>query len=218
MPNVCLRRSNRAHCAVTRAWVFAVLASAVAAAPLSAQGLWRRSHPPQWSLLLVGGGAYSLSDLEVVPGTDQNGGWSWDAGLRLQNGRGALAVGFERTRFDVGPDGAATTSGIYVEPRLSFGGRGVRPYVFAHGSRVFDYEVGSFCCNVYEAPRDADGWSFGGGFGFTTAPVGFVRFDLSASVSRLSGESELVNFQKWKGAGPVAAVRLGASVPLVGSP
>jgi hypothetical protein len=159
-----------------------------------------------------------LSDLEIVPGTDQNGGWSWDAGFRLQKGRGALGVGFERTRFNVGYDGAATTSGIYVEPRLSFGGRGIRPYVFAHGARVLDYDVGSFCCSVYQATADADGWSYGGGFGLTTLPVGFVRFDLSASVSKLSGESELVNFDSWKSAGPVVAVRLGASVPLIGAP
>jgi hypothetical protein len=46
-----------------------------------------------------------------------------------------------------------------------------------------------------------------------------VRFDLSASVSRLSGASDEQNtLDAWKGAGPVIAVRLGASVPLIGTP
>jgi hypothetical protein len=167
--------------------------------------------------MLVGGGSYSLSDLEIIPGTDQNGGWSWDAGLRLQRGRGSIGVGFERTRFDLGPDGAATTSGIYLEPRLTLGTRsvGLRPYFFLHGARIFDYDV-DFCCSVYPTFRNADGWAYGGGFGVTTAPVGFVRFDLSASVSRLSGESDVGNSGSWEGAGPLVAIRLGASVPLIG--
>ena len=220
MPNVGVRRSTRVRCVISRLVAVAVLASTAAPAPLTAQGLWRRSHPPQWSLLLVGGGAYSLSDLEIIPSTDQNGGWTWDAGLRLQHARKSLSAGFERTRFDVGPDGAATTSGIYVEPRIAFGSRGgVRPYLFAHGVLITNYEVGDFCCSFGSASPDADGWSLGGGFGITSTPVGFVRFDLSASVSRLSGASdEQTTFDSWKGAGPVIAVRLGASVPLIGAP
>ena len=203
--------------AALRVAVIATLAAATAAAPLSAQRARRWSRPAPWSLMLVGGGSYSLSDLEVVPGTDQNGGWSWDAGLRLERGRGALGIGFERTRFDLGPDGAATPSAVYLEPRLALGARGVglRPYVFLRGARVFDYDV-DFCCSVYPTFQDADGWSYGAGFGLTTPPVGFVRFDLSASVSRLSGESDVVNFESWKGAGPLVAITLGASVPLIG--
>ena len=99
------------------------------------------------------------------------------------NRSGARGTGFEQTRFDIGSDGAATTSGIYFEPRLGLGTRR---------------------------------WSYGAGFGLTSAPVGFVCFDLSASVSRLSGESDVENSQSWKGAGPVVAIRLGASVPLIG--
>jgi hypothetical protein len=204
---------------VARWLTLVALASTAAAVPQGAQGLWRRSHPPQWSLLLVGGGAYSLSDLEIIPSTDQNGGWTWDAGLRLERARKSITAGFERTRFDVGPDGAATASGIYLEPRIAFGGRGVRPYLFAHGVWITSYDVGSFCCSFGTASSDADGWSLGGGFGITSAPVGFVRFDLSASVSRLSGASDEQNtLDAWKGAGPVIAVRLGASVPLIGTP
>jgi len=218
MANSCLCRSIPVQlAAVLRVAALAALAAATVTAPLSAQRKlpWSRTAP--WSLLLVGGGSYSLSDLEIVPGTDQNGGWSWDAGLRLQRGRGSLGVGFERTRYDLGSDGAATPSGIYLEPRLALGGRGVglHPYVFLHGVWIYDYEV-DFCCSVYPTFQDADGWSFGGGFGLTTSPVGFIRFDLSASVSQLSGESEMVNFESWEGAGPLVAIRLGASVPLIG--
>jgi hypothetical protein len=45
--------------------------------------------------------------------------------------------------------------------------------------------------------------------------VGNVRFDLSARVDRMSGESDATD-GPWKGAGPVVGVRLGASVPLFG--
>jgi hypothetical protein len=202
-----------------RVLAFAAFSTATVAAPLTAQGLWRRSHPPTWSLLLVGGGAYSLSDLEIIPSTDQNGGWSWDAGLRLASGHKSMSAGFERTRFNVGFDGAAITSGVFVEPRFAFGDRGIRPYVFAHGARILDYDVGNFCCSIQSASGKGDGWSFGGGFGLMSAPVGYVRFDLSASVSKLSGESDRQDtIDSWKSAGPVVAVRLGASVPLVGAP
>ena len=168
-------------------------------------------------LALDGGGSYSVSDLEIVPGTDQNGGWSWDAGLRLEHGRGAIGVGYEGSRFDVGPDGSATTSGIYVKPRFNWGHdrRAVRPYLFANVTWIFDYDVSTFCCSDYTASSDASGWSVGGGFGITTAPVGNVRFDLSARVDRMSGESDASD-GPWKGAGPVVGVRLGASVPLFG--
>jgi hypothetical protein len=71
-------------------------------------------------------------------------------------------------------------------------------------------------CSVYTASSNAQGWLFGGGFGVATAPVGNVRFDLSASVNRLSGESDTGDTGTWKGAGPVVGVRLGASVPLFG--
>jgi len=220
MPNSGLFRLTPIRpAAALRAAALVTLAAATVAAPLSAQRTRKWSSRPTapWSLMLVGGGSYSLSDLEIVPGTDQNGGWSWDAGLRIERGRGALGVGFERTRYDVGPDGAGTASGLYVEPRLALGtpGFGVRPYAFLHGARIFDYDVNA-CCSVYPISEDANGWSYGGGFGLTSAPVGFVRFDLSASVSRLLGESELENVGSWEGAGPVVAIRLGASVPLIG--
>jgi hypothetical protein len=220
MPERRLCRAIRIHTAAAlRVAALAALAAALVTAPLSAQRIGWWSRPAPWSLLLVGGGSYALSDVEIVPGTDQNGGWSWDAGLRLQRGRGAIGAGFEQTRFDVGSDGAATTSGIYLEPRLGLGlgtrGSGPRPYVFLHGAWIFDYDVDD-CCSVYSTSQSADGWSYGAGFGLTSVPVGFVRFDLSASVSRLSGESDVENFQSWKGAGPVVAIRLGASVPLIG--
>ena len=167
--------------------------------------------------MLTGGGAYALSDVEIAPGTDQNGGWAWDVGLRLQRDRGSIGFGFERTRYDVTLTGHAVTSAVYVEPRFAFGARaGVRPYVFAHGAWVYDYDVDA-CCSVYRTSQDADGWSYGGGFGLTTPPIGFVRFDVSAGISKLSGESELEQLQDWKGAGPVVALRLGASVPLMGA-
>ena len=202
-----------------RCSITAALFTATLTAPLASQGLWRRSNPPTWSLLLVGGGAYSLSDLEIVPSTDQNGGWAWDAGLRLASGRKSIGAGFERTRFNVGPDGAAVTSGVYVEPRYALGDRGVRPYVFAHAARILDYKLGRFCCSSQAASPTANGWSYGAGFGLTTAPIGYVRFDLSASVNKLSGESDEQNtLDSWKSAGPVAVVRLGASLPLIGVP
>ena len=200
-----------------RVAALAVLGTIIINAPASAQW-WRFGHRPDpWSLVLDGGGAYSISDIEIVPGTDQNGGWSWDAGLRVEHGRGAVGVGYARSRFDVGPDGSSTTSGIYVKPRFSWGDgkSAVRPYLFANGTWIFDYDV-TFCCSVYTASSNATGWSFGGGFGITTAAVGYVRFDLSASVDRLSGESDAGDPGEWKGAGPVVGVRLGASVPLFG--
>jgi hypothetical protein len=54
----------------------------------------------------------------------------------------------------------------------------------------------------------------GGGFGLVMAPVGTIRFDLSAGVHRLSGESEEGTNGTWKGAGPMLDIRLGASIPL----
>ena len=195
-----------------------VLALVTLSTPAAAQWFHWGSRPPPWSLVLEGGGSYGVSDLEIVPGTDQNGGWSWDAGLRLERGRGSVGVGFERSRFDVGPDGSSTTSGIYIKPRFSWGDgrRSIRPYLFVHGAWIFDYDVSSFCCSVYSPNSNAEGWAIGGGFGLTTPPVGNVRFDLSASVDRLSGESDTGDVGTWKGAGPVVGVRLGASVPLFG--
>jgi hypothetical protein len=87
--------------------------------------------------------------------------------------------------------------------------------VFARGGRVVDYDV-SICCSVYGATSNANGWLFGAGFGFETMPVGPVRFDLSAGVNHLSGQSRQVNLASWKSAGPVVDLRLGASLPLVG--
>ncbi len=205
-----------------RVAILTALAIALVAAPLAAQRMGRRSSRPTytrtpWSLMLTGGGAYALSDFEVAPGTDQNGGWAWDAGLRLGRDRASVGVGFERTRYAVTLTGAAVTSAIYLEPRFALGPRGgaIRPYIFAHGAWIYDYDVDA-CCSVYRTSQDADGWSYGGGFGLTTPPIGFVRFDVSAGISQLRGESELENLQAWKGAGPVVALRLGASVPLIG--
>jgi hypothetical protein len=201
-------------------FLLGILALGLLSPPLAAQRrrFGARPQSSAASLLLAGGGSYAMSDLEIVPGTDQNGGWAWDAGLRLQRGRGALGIGYERLRLDVGPDGTATASGIFVEPRLSWGGGmgGVRPYVFAHGSRIFDYDVSSFCCNIYQASSTARGWLVGAGFGVTTAPVGHVRFDLNAAVNRLSGKSPTVNLGSWDSAGPLVDLRLGAAVPLIG--
>jgi hypothetical protein len=170
----------------------------------------------QWSLAATGGGAYALSDVEIVPGTDQNGGWSWDAGLRAQGGRLSLGVGYERMRLAVGPDGSGRTSGLYAEPRfdLSASSRGLRPYVFAHGARILDYDV-TFCCSVYFASQNARGWLIGGGFGAVLSPVGPIQLDMSAGVHRLSGQSRPDRFGPWEGAGPVLDVRLGASIPFV---
>ena len=202
-----------AHGARSSAWTLLMLG--LSAAPLAAQRWWDRFQPTPWTVLLAAGGSYAMSDLEIVPGTDQNGGWTWDAGLRLEHGRGSLGVGFERSRFDIGSDGSGTTSGVFLEPRLTWGGtrRGAHPYMFAHGARVIDYDV-TFCCSVYTANSNARGWLFGGGFGIVTAPVGRVRFDLNAGVSRLSAESPEANLGSWKSAGPVVSVRFGASVPL----
>ncbi len=219
MHNFCRRRAVPVvPTAVWRALALAVLGAIAISTPATAQ-LWPWGHrPAPWSLVLDGGGSYSVSDLEIVPGTDQNGGWSWDAGLRLERGRGAVGIGYERSRFDVGPDGSSTTSGIYVKPRFNWGDgkRGVRPYLFANVTWIFDYDV-RFCCSVYSASSNASGWLVGGGFGITTAPVGYVRFDLSASVDRMSGESDADDPGPWKGAGPVVGLRLGASVPLFGA-
>jgi hypothetical protein len=203
-----------------RAVALVGLALGTLSSPLSAQRWRPRSHQTAaWSLLLDGGGSYAISDLEIAPGTDQNGGWTWDAGLRLQLDRVSLGAGYERMRFDVGPIGSGTTSGIYVEPRLAWGQPmrgGVRPYLFARGERIVDYDFSSVCCSIYPTSSNGRGWLFGGGFGVVTAPVGYVRFDLSAGVSRLSGESTETNVGTWKSAGPLVGVRLGASVPLVG--
>ena len=214
-----LRRSSRVHLIVLfRATALAVLAPATVATTASAQRKRYSTRPDPWSLMLTGGGAYALSDVEIAPGTDQNGGWSWDAGLRLERGRGSIGAGFERTRYAVTLTGNATTSAIYIEPRfaLGSGGSSIRPYAFARGARIYDYDVDA-CCSVYRTSQDADGWSYGGGFGLITPPIGFVRFDVSAGISQLTGESALENLEAWKGAGPVIALRLGASVPLIGS-
>ena len=215
----------RLHCssvarraATLRALACAAMALITAAAPLSAprRRMIVRSHHDRWTLSLAGGGSYALSDLEIVPGTDQNGGWAWDAGLRFQRGGGSIGFGYERLRLDVCPDGSATMSGIFAEPRVELGrGWGPRPYLFAHASRLFDYDL-SFCCSVYPANSNAHGWILGGGFGLTTAPVGHVRFDLSAGVSRLSGKSPDANLGSWESAGPLRSIRLGATVPLIG--
>ena len=170
----------------------------------------------QWAFAVTGGGSYALSDVEIVPGVDQNGGWTWDVGLRGQNGRSSIGIGYERLRLDIGPDGAGTMSAIYAEPRFAWGASPrapVQPYVFAHAARIFDYDV-SFCCSVYQASSNALGWLVGGGFGLVMAPVGTIRFDLSAGVHRLSGESEEGTNGTWKGAGPMLDIRLGASIPL----
>jgi outer membrane protein with beta-barrel domain len=218
MPNSCLLRARFVRLtAACRVSVLAALGAITVSAPASAQW-WRLGHRPDpWVLAVDGGGSYSVSDLEIVPGTDQNGGWSWDAGLRLEHGRGGVGVGYEQSRFDVGPDGSSTTSGIYVRPRFSWGDSRspVRPYLFANVTWIFDYDVSTFCCSVYTASADASGWAAGGGFGIATAPVGHVRFDLSARVDRMSGQSE-ASEGPWNGAGPVIGVRLGASVPLFG--
>lgn len=200
-----------------RMGALASLATLAISAQASAQW-WRIGHKPDpWVLTLDGGGSYSVSDLEIVPGTDQNGGWSWDAGLRLEHGHGSIGVGYEGSRFGLGADGSATTSGIYVRPRYSWGDSRspFRPYLFANGTWIFDYNV-RFCCDVYNVSPNASGSSFGGGFGIATAPIGHVRFDLSARVDRLSGESDPSDQGAWKGAGPIVGVRLGASVPLFG--
>ena len=120
----------RLHCssvarraATLRALACAAMALITAAAPLSAQRrrMIVRSHHDRWTLSLACGGSYALSDLEIVPGTDQNGGWAWDAGLRFQRGGGSIGFGYERLRLDVGPDGSATMSGIFAEPRVELG-------------------------------------------------------------------------------------------------
>lgn len=170
----------------------------------------------QWAFAVTGGGSYALSDVEIVPGVDQNGGWTWDAGLRAQNGRGSIGIGYERLRLDIGPDGAGTLSAIYAEPRFSWGASpraAVQPYLFAHGARIFDYDV-TFCCSVYQAASNARGWLLGAGFGAVLAPIGTIRFDLSAGVHQLSGESDEGTGATWQGAGPMLDVRLGAAIPL----
>jgi len=219
MPNSRLRRAFFGRStALWRMGALAALATLGLSAQASAQW-WRLGHKPDpWVLMLDGGGSYSVSDLEIVPGIDQNGGWSWDAGLRLEHGRGAIGIGYAGSRFDVGSDGASTTSGIYMKPRFywTHNRRAVRPYLFANVTWIFDYDVSDFCCSVYTANSNASGWSVGGGFGISTAPVGNVRFDLSAGVERMSGESDPSDQGSWKGAGPVVGVRLGASVPLFG--
>jgi hypothetical protein len=95
--------------------------------------------------------------------------------------------------------------------------RTLTPYAFAHVGRVVDYET-SFCCSVYPASRDASGWIVGGGFGVMTAPVGRVRFELSTSITRLSGNSEQGENDSWMGAGPMVGIRLGAAIPVGATP
>ena len=116
------------------------LALVAAGAPLSAQRRAKvQSQQDGWTISLTGGGSYALSDLEIVPGTDQNGGWSWDAGLRFGRGGGSIGIGYERLRLDVGADGSGVISGIFAEPRVAWGvGWGPRPYLFAHASRIVD--------------------------------------------------------------------------------
>ena len=167
-----------------------------------------------WRFSIAGGGSYALSDVEIVPGVDQNGGWAYDVALRAQRARFAIGAGYERHRFDVGPPGSGNVSSFFVEPRYEVTARrALTPYAFAHVGRVVDYET-SFCCSVYPASKDATGWIVGGGFGFMTAPVGRVRFDLSTSISRLSGNSEQGDYDSWKGAGPMLGIRLGAIIPV----
>ena len=133
MPNSRLRRAFFGFpAAAWRMGALAALGTMAISAQASAQW-WRLGHKPDpWVLMLDGGGSYSVSDLEIVPGTDQNGGWLWDAGLRLEHGRGAIGIGYEGSRFDVGSDGASTTSGIYMNPRFywTHNRRAIRPYVF----------------------------------------------------------------------------------------
>ena len=201
-----------------RVLALAALAVVILAGPLSAQRrrMRERPHREPWSLALSGGGSYAMSDVEIVPGVDQNGGWVWDVGLRFQRRRGSVGVGYERLRLDVGPPGRAIASGIFAEPRIELGmGFGTRPYLFGHASRIFDYDV-SFCCSVYPAASNAHGWILGGGFGLVTAPVGHVRFDLSAGVSRLAAKTPDRVSGSWEGTGPLMAVRLGATIPLIG--
>src|SRR3982751_6146883 len=100
MPNSRLCGARFGDLAIAwRVAAFAVLGTITMSAQASAQW-WRWGHRPDpWVLMLDGGGSYSVSDLEIVPGTDQNGGWSWDAGLRLEHGRSAIGVGYEGSRF-----------------------------------------------------------------------------------------------------------------------
>lgn len=190
-----------------------------AESPLHAQGARDRGPlASQWALALTGGGSYAMSDLEIVPGTDQNGGWGFDAGLRAQHGRASLGVGYERLRFATTLDGTATASGAYAEPRfdLSRATRGALPYLFAHGGRIFDYAV-DICCSVYRANAIGHGWLVGGGFGVLLAPAAPIRFDISAGVHQLSGKSRKLVSGTWESAGPMIDVRFGASLPLLGS-
>jgi hypothetical protein len=203
--------------ATSRALALAALALLAGCAPLSAQPPAKaQSHQDGWTVSLTGGGSYALSDLEIVPGTDQNGGWSWDAGLRFARGGGSIGLGYERLRLDVGPDGSGVISGMFAEPRVAWGvGWGPRPYLFAHASRIFDYDV-NFCCSVYPADSNAKGWVLGGGFGVVMPPIGHIRFDLSAATSWLSGKTPDGSNGSWESSGPLMALRLGASIPLIG--
>jgi hypothetical protein len=103
-----------------------------------------------------------------------------------------------------------------VEPRLDLTGasRRVQPFIFAHGGRVVDYDV-SICCSIYPASSNGRGWLLGAGFGVLTAPAGPVRFDVSAGVHHLSGQTPDRQLGTWRGAGPVLDVRVGASIDLV---
>jgi hypothetical protein len=203
--------------ATSRALALAALGLLGAGAPLSAQRRAKvQSHQDSWTVSLTGGGSYALSDLEIVPGTDQNGGWSWDAGLRFGRGGGSIGIGSERLRLDVGADGSGVISGVFAEPRVAWGvGWGPRPYLFAHASRIVDYDV-NFCCSAYPADSNAEGWMLGGGFGVVMTPIGHIRFDLSAGASWLSGKTPDGSNGSWESSGPLMALRLGASIPLIG--
>ena len=204
---------------VWRSIAFAALVFPIAVPrSVAAQSTLPATAEHGWTISVAGGGSYALSDLEIVPGVDQNGGWAWDVGLRAQRARFSIGGGYERLRFDVGPLGSGNVSSLFIEPRYEVTARGtLTPYAFAHVGRVLDYET-SFCCSVYTASKDATGWLVGGGFGFTTAPIGRVRFDLSASVNRVSGNSEKGLDDSWKGAGPMVGIRLGASIPVRATP
>ena len=171
----------------------------------------------RWSLAVTGGGSYAMSDLEIVPGIDQNGGWGFDAGLRGEHGRASLGFGYVRVRFATDMGGSATASNVYAEPRFDLAGASQRlqPFLFVRGGRVIDYDV-SICCSVYPASSNARGWLLGGGFGVLLAPVGPVRFDMSAGVHHLAGKSrKAAQSGSWRADGPMIDIRLGASIPLV---
>ena len=73
MTNSCLRRALfGCRAAAWRVPVLAVLGVITISAQASAQW-WPWGHRPDpWVLALDGGGSYSVSDLEIVPSTDQS--------------------------------------------------------------------------------------------------------------------------------------------------